>query len=194
MTDLEKMIRDALDSGETSGDLAKRLSNIMNKVEKERLEEEAKAKAVEEARINALQKRDDFVDKCVVEFQEHWDNAETTTARDAAIVALVAAMENDANEGWTLDEVKEFMDSVTHAIQLNLDMHEGNLDPKAKSERALKLFGENIKEALGETGIKSYLDGFPFGKSTLQKMLEESKEATRRSGDALVEWLTKQGW
>lgn len=197
MTDLEKMIRNALDSGETSGEVAQRLGDLLNKVEREKREEDAKkAKAVEEAKAkaNAKQERDKFHDACVDEFIRRWEyDAKNLSARDAAIVALVVAMQNKANEGWTLDEVKEFVDSMTSCIQLNLDMREGSLDPKAKGERAFKLVAKNIGEALDEAGIKSRIERFPFD-GMFQRMAEASKEATRRPGDALQEWLNKQGW
>lgn len=195
MTDLEKMIRNALDSGETSGEVAQRLGDLLNKVEREKREEDAKkAKAAEEAKANAKQERDDFVDECVSGFEDRWEDInEKLSARDAAIVALVVAMQNKANEGWTLDEVKEFVDSMTSCVQLNLDMREGSLDPKAKGERAFKLVAKSIGEALDEAGIKSRIERFPFD-GMFQRMAEASKDATRRPGDALQEWLNKQGW
>lgn len=194
MTDLEKMIRNALDSGETSGEVAQRLGDLLNKVEREKREEDAKkVKAAEEAKASAKQERDVFVDACITEFDEHWTDDVDLTVRDAAIAALVVAMQNKANDGWTLDEVKEFVDSMTSCIQFNLDMREGGLDPKAKGERAFKLLTKNIGEALNEAGIMQRIEKFPFD-SMFQRMAEVSKEATRRPGDALQEWLNKQGW
>ena len=196
MSDLEKMLRNALDKGETSGELAQRLGSILKKVEEEKEAEDAAKLAAEEAKASIKKEKGDFIGRCVEEFDAHWcEDHSKLNARDAAMVALVVAMQNKANDDWSLDEVKEFIDSMTKVIQFNLDMHEGSLDPKAKGERTLKMFSKQIADTFDEIGMKDILHDFPFlGMNAFKKTFGEGFGKARRSGDALQEWLEKQGW
>ena len=196
MTDLEKMLRNALDKGKTSGELAETLGNILKKVEEEKERDDAAKLAAEAAEREKAKEKEacsDFVTKCVDEFDNHWCNDDELTARDAALVALVVARQNKANKDWTLGELTEFVDSMTKVIQFNLDMREGSADAKTKGERAFQMLAKEIGNALDETGIRAKVERFPFD-TLFQKMTEASKDVARHPGGPLQEWLEKQGW
>ncbi len=188
MSDLEKLIRDSLAKGDSSEDVAKELSRVLNAIEKEKKEEEEKAREAKKKKEEEAQDaKNSFYDELIDEFEDHWTGcAVDVTPRDAAIIALFVAMGNPANEDWTKEDMEQFLKDMTETIKMSLKIHEGHNSAEKQLNKALSMLSETIAKT-------DNLFGEDWG-----KMISDAAERTmKRARDGrltLEEWIKKQGW
>lgn len=192
---LESYIRSALDSGSTSEAVAEELTKVLNTIEKERKNEEYKKKKAEEDKKAAEEEaKEDFHDSIIDEFDERWESGDAMTARDAALVAFMVAMDNPANKDWSKEEMEQFIKDMTGTVEMALKIHEGHGNAEKQLDKALDMLSEKITEGLAKA---DGLFGEDWGKMINEAAREAAEKTMKRARDGrltLEEWLRKQGW
>lgn len=200
---LESYIRSALDSGSTSEAVAEELSKVLNTIEKEKKDEEYKKKKAEEDKKAAEEEaKDEFYDAVIDEFDEHWNSGDDMTARDAALVACMIAMDNPANKDWSKEDMEQFIKDMTGTIEMALKIHEGKNTPEEQADKALKMMNDRIKDAFKDSKFGKILDSFTADETqwakqiseALDEVVRESHKRVKRGQMTLEDWIKKQGW
>ena len=185
MDNLEKLIRDAISNGSETSEIARTLTGILNKIEAEKADEEAK-KREEKDRLEEIKEK--FLSNLMDEFDNHWDVLECS-ARDAAIVALFAASEKKENSDWTIEDMEFFLKNMTKNIESNMKMMEGHKSPEERLKQAEKVLNDQIEEEF---------KGLFRPKITTGDLVDRSKSAVdemAQTADELIKaFLKKKGW
>lgn len=152
--DIEKMLREALDSGKSAGDIAEELASTLNKLEAERKAEVEKKKAEAEAKAReANAARAAKVLRLFEDIDALWDSGEDDTnmpietiAFYAAKLAAYYAAGRSENANWDVEDIDMVIRNISESIKLILKGSEGHVSTEERIGRFEKMLFDELNE------------------------------------------------